>query len=210
MRTFQFSDAKSHKFWNIEVTGNVLHGHLRQDRLRRTDPDARRSPRAAQAQADADKLINEKPRRATSRPRRRRSRRKRRRSRRRCTTTPTTSPAGAALRGLPRGTGRPARRVHADATRPRRRIRRQKDRDALKKKEKALLKKHEREWLGGLAPFVLDEERKAEQRVRDDLRTRTEPVWRRGVLSDPGRRSTEHGAGPGDRASTRPRGSCGS
>ena len=57
MRTFQFSDAKSHKFWNIEVTGTyseVTFGKVGTAGQRQRKTFAT----AAEAQADADRLIN--------------------------------------------------------------------------------------------------------------------------------------------------------
>lgn len=50
------------------------------------------------------------------------------------------------------------------------------EREALKEREAALLKEYEREWLGELAPFVLDE---------GDMQYRTgaESIWERGFVS---------------------------
>jgi uncharacterized protein (TIGR02996 family) len=59
MRTFQFSDAKSHKFWNIEVTGTryeVQFGKVGSAGQRQRKTFAT----AAEAQADADRLVKEK------------------------------------------------------------------------------------------------------------------------------------------------------
>ena len=59
MRTFQFSDAKSHKFWNIEVKGNdftVTYGKIGTSGQTQTKTFA--TPE--KAQAEADKLIREK------------------------------------------------------------------------------------------------------------------------------------------------------
>ena len=59
MRTFQFSDAKSHKFWNIDVSGSsftVTYGKVVSAGQTQTKTFA--SPGAAQA--EADKLIRDK------------------------------------------------------------------------------------------------------------------------------------------------------
>jgi uncharacterized protein (TIGR02996 family) len=59
MRTFQYSDAKSHKFWNIEVSGTsftVTYGKVGSSG--QTQPKTFAS--AEEAQAEADKLIQEK------------------------------------------------------------------------------------------------------------------------------------------------------
>src|SRR5436305_11287140 len=59
MRTFQFSDAKSHKFWNIEVSGDsftATYGKVGAAGQTQTKAFAS----AEKAQAEADKLIREK------------------------------------------------------------------------------------------------------------------------------------------------------
>src|SRR4051794_31717597 len=59
MRTFQFSDAKSHKFWNIEVSGTsftVNYGKVGAAGQTQTKTYAS----ADKAQAEADKLIQQK------------------------------------------------------------------------------------------------------------------------------------------------------
>ena len=59
MRTFQFSDAKSHKFWNIDVQGNgftVAYGKVGTAGQSQTKSFAS----AEKARAEADKLIREK------------------------------------------------------------------------------------------------------------------------------------------------------
>lgn len=59
MRTFQYSDAKSHKFWNIEVSGSsftVTYGKIGAAGQTQTKSFAS----AEKAQAEADKLIREK------------------------------------------------------------------------------------------------------------------------------------------------------
>ena len=59
MRTFQYSDAKSHKFWNIDVSGSsfvVTYGKVGTSGQTQTKSFAS----AQQAQVEADKLIREK------------------------------------------------------------------------------------------------------------------------------------------------------
>jgi len=59
MRTFQYSDAKSHKFWNIEVSGSsftATYGKVGSAGQTQTKTFAS----AEKAQAEADKLIREK------------------------------------------------------------------------------------------------------------------------------------------------------
>jgi uncharacterized protein (TIGR02996 family) len=59
MRTFQYSDAKSHKFWNIEVSGDtftVTYGKVGA----RGQTQTKSFPSAEKAQQAADKLIAEK------------------------------------------------------------------------------------------------------------------------------------------------------
>src|SRR6478672_1555443 len=59
MRTFQYSDAKSHKFWNIDLTGTsftVTFGKIGTAGQSQTKTFA--TPE--KAQAEADKLIREK------------------------------------------------------------------------------------------------------------------------------------------------------
>jgi uncharacterized protein (TIGR02996 family) len=155
MRTFQFSDAKSHKFWNIDVQGKsftVTFGKIGTAGQSQTKTFA--TPAAAQA--EADKLIKEKTKKGYTE-----------------TTPKAGTSEGAAFEkalaanpddlagwcafadylvehGDPRGEFMQTQIALEDETRPK------KDRDALKKKESALLKKHEREWLGDLVAFTLD------------------------------------------------------
>jgi hypothetical protein len=51
------------------------------------------------------------------------------------------------------------------------------ERKQLQTREAEFLKEHEREWLGELAPFVLDEDRE------NGFSTGAEPIWERGFLS---------------------------
>ncbi|QJW96559.1 WGR domain-containing protein [Frigoriglobus tundricola] len=148
MRTFQFSDAKSHKFWNVAVRGDsvtVTFGKIGAAGKSRTKSCASSDA----AQAHANKLIREKTGKGY------------------VETTPTskvTSDAEAfekALRadphdlagwcayadylveqGDPRGEFTQTQIALEDEARPK------KERDALRAKEAAVLKEHEAEWVG--------------------------------------------------------------
>lgn len=155
MRTFQFSDAKSHKFWNIEVSGDsftVTYGKVGTAGQTQTKSFAT----AEKAQAEADKLIREKTGKGY------------------IETTPQASVSDAeafekslianphdttgwgayadylAERGDPRGEFMQVQLVLENESLSKA------ERDKLKKQEAELLKKHEREWLGPLAAFTLD------------------------------------------------------
>ena len=59
MRTFQFSDAKSHKFWNIDISGSsftVTYGKVGAAGQTQT----KSFDSSEKAEAEADKLIREK------------------------------------------------------------------------------------------------------------------------------------------------------
>ncbi len=147
MRAFQFSDAKSHKFWAIDVQGasfTVTYGKVGTAGQAQTKSFAD----AATAQREADKLIKEKTKKGYTE------------------TTPKASATEAeafeaslrenpndlagwcayadylAEQGDPRGEFMQTQLALEDESRPKA------ERDALKKKEAALLKKHEREWVG--------------------------------------------------------------
>ena len=155
MRTFQLSDATSHKFWNIEVKGNaytVTYGKIGTAGQTQT----KTFKDAATAQAEADKIIKEKTKKGYAE------------------TTPKASVSDAEAfdaalianaadlagwsayadylteQGDPRGEFMQVQIALEDESRSK------KERETLKKKEAALLKKHEATWLGALAPFLID------------------------------------------------------
>lgn len=162
MRTFQFSDAKSHKFWNIEVTGKsytVTYGRVGSAGQTQTKEFA--GP--AQAEAAAEKLIKEKLAKGyhetTPRP---------------VATGSVREALEAALRdnpddrsayaayadllmeqGNPQGEFIQVQLALEDEDRP------AVERKKLQQREKALLKAHRSEWVG-------DWERLARQRGPDD------------------------------------------
>lgn len=150
MRTFEFSDASSHKFWNIEVVGTYY--QVRFGKIGAAGQTQRKTfATAGEAQAEMDKLIKEKLKKGYAE------------------TTPkaAASEGGAfeaALRanphdragwcayadflvekGDPRGEFMQTQLALEDESRPKA------ERNALKKKEAALLKKHEKEWVGDWA-----------------------------------------------------------
>jgi uncharacterized protein (TIGR02996 family) len=157
MRTFQYSDAKSHKFWNIEVSGNaftVTYGKIGASGQTQTKSFAS----AEKAQAEADKLIREKlkkgyvettPRAASSTGE----------AFERALAANPRDLATASMyadylmeQGDPRGEFIQVQIALEDESLSR------SARAALKKQEAAVLKKHEKDWLGPLAAVTLDAE----------------------------------------------------
>jgi uncharacterized protein (TIGR02996 family) len=165
MRTFTFSDAKSHKFWNIELQGNsftVTYG--RQGTAGQTQTKTFRD--AAAAQREHDKLIKEKLAKGYKE------------------TTPAARPAGGSLRealeaalvenpddlaahaayadhlqeeGDPRGEFIQVQLELEDESKT------AAQRKKLAQREAALLEAHAKEWLGDLAPHLLAPEKKEKE-----------------------------------------------
>jgi uncharacterized protein (TIGR02996 family) len=162
MRTFQFSDAKSHKFWTIDVSGasfTVTYGKIGTAGQTQT----KTFPTAEKARAEAEKLVREKTGKGYVET----------------TPTATVSDAEALERGVmadpddvagwsayadyliergdPRGEFmRVQLALEDEALSPA-------ERKKLAADEKKLLAKHSADWLGPLAPFLLNqkpEERK--------------------------------------------------
>jgi uncharacterized protein (TIGR02996 family) len=164
MRTFTFSDVKSHKFWNIELQGNsftVTYG--RQGTTGQTQ--TKKFDSAAAAQKEHDKLIKEKL------------------SKGYVETTPSAKPK-ASLRealedalvanpddlaahmayadylqeqGDPRGEYIQVQLALEDPNRS------TAERKELQKREAKLFKQHGREWLGELAPYLIDKQQEAKR-----------------------------------------------
>jgi uncharacterized protein (TIGR02996 family) len=150
MRTFQFSDAKSHKFWTIDVSGSsftVTYGKVGTAGQTQT----KTFPTPEKAQAEADKLVREKtgkgyvettPKAAASPLEALQSA---------VREDPYDRAAHAALadylaeQGDPRGEFMQVQLALEDEKVP------AAGRKQLKAKEKALLKKHEKEWVGAWA-----------------------------------------------------------
>jgi uncharacterized protein (TIGR02996 family) len=181
MRTFELSDATSHKFWSVDVKGDALtvaYGKIGTAGQTQT----KTFKDAAAAQAEADKLVKEKTKKGYVEK------------------TPKATVAAAeafdtaltadaddvagwsafadylAEQGDPRGEFMQVQLALEDESRPR------KERDALKKREAALLKRHEEKWLGALALFLLDR-----LRPRTEANRQAAPIkyaFRRGWLAD--------------------------
>ena len=155
MRTFQYSDAKSHKFWNIEVSGasfTVTYSKIGTAGQTQT----KTFPSAEKAQAEADKLIREKTGKGYAE------------------TTPRAAASEAealeeALRADPRDRAAHAALAdwlaeHGDARGEFMQVQLALEeegvpaarRKQLQAREKALLKKHEKEWVGPWADLVAD------------------------------------------------------
>jgi uncharacterized protein (TIGR02996 family) len=187
MRTFQYSDAKSHKFWNIEVSGTdvtVTFGKVGSAGQAQTKGFAS----VEQARAEADKRVREKLKKGY----------------RETTPTAPASEAEAFERALaadphdlagrcayadflaerddPRGEFMQVQIALEDATR------RADERSGLRAREKELLERHERDWLGPLAPHLLDQA--PNNPASDDYdpdrpaSPRAEHRWRRGLLAE--------------------------
>jgi uncharacterized protein (TIGR02996 family) len=157
MRTFQYSDAKSHKFWNIEVSGagfTVTYGKVGSAGQTQTKSFGT----AEEAQAEADKLIREKVKKGYTE------------------TTPRA--AGSETEAFERALADDPNDManwcayadylteHGDARGEFMQVQialenesvGKAERTSLKKQEADLLKKHERDWLGPLVAFTLDAE----------------------------------------------------
>lgn len=158
MRTFVFSNAESHKFWNIELQGNsftVTNGPQGAWGRSKTKEFAD----AAKAQEAHDKLVREKLAKGY------------------VETTPSSQREAfeAAIRdnpddlathmayadwlsdqGDPRGEFIQVQLALEDPKVP------AAERKSLQKKEQALFKKHGREWLGELAGWVLDRKKRGD------------------------------------------------
>jgi len=177
MRTFQYSDAKSHKFWNIDLSGTsftVTYGRVGSSGQTQTKTFAS----AEKAQAEADKLVREKVKKGY------------------IETTPVVPTREAvgfekALvanpddmagwsaytdylmeQGNPRGEFMRVQLALEDESRT------AAERKKLRTVEKAILDNSEREWLGELAPYLLD------YVPTDDFDSAPKPEyrWRNGFL----------------------------
>lgn len=184
MRTFEFTDGSSRKFWNIEVTGTYY--QVKFGKIGSNGQTQRKTfATATEAQAEMDKLIKEKLKKGYVETTPKAVASEEAGFHKSLTDNPDDLAGWSAYadwlveQNDPRGEFMQTQLALEDESRPK------KDRDALKKKEKAILKKHEREWLDGLAPFVFEENTEHESPAGyvEDYSTRTEPVWERGVLS---------------------------
>jgi uncharacterized protein (TIGR02996 family) len=187
MRTFQDSNAKPSKFWNLEVSGtNVVVTFGKVGSVGQTQ--IKRFATAEKARAEADKRIREKLKKGYLET----------------TPTPAASEADAFERALAEAPDDLAGRcAYADYLAERGDPRGElmqvqialedEDRAAaehkkLRAREKELLEAHEREWLGNLAPHLLDKAptNPASADYNPDLPAKpgVEYRWRRGLLSE--------------------------
>jgi uncharacterized protein (TIGR02996 family) len=186
MRTFQYDDEKSHKFWRIEVSGDRLTvtfgkvGASGQTQIKAFASDEK-------AQAEADRRIAEKLNKGYRE------------------TTPAAAPQPdtfelalaadphdlatrcayadfLAERGDPRGEFMQVQIALEDESRP------AAERTKLLAREKELLDRHERDWLGILAPHLLDQAPNHSARPDWDPASPSRPGaehrWRRGALAE--------------------------
>ena len=157
MRTFQYSDAKSHKFWNIDVSGSsfvVTFGKVGASGQTQTKSFAS----AGQAQAEADKLIREKLKKGYVESTPKAASTEVEAFERALMAAPDDFAGWCAYadylaeQGDPRGEFMQVQIALEDETRSKA------ERAALKKQEAKLLKTHEKDWLGCLAGVTVDAE----------------------------------------------------
>jgi uncharacterized protein (TIGR02996 family) len=181
MRTFELTDGSSRKFWNIDVQGKSFTvtfgkiGTAGQSQKKTFKNDAT-------AQAEADKLIKQKTGKGYKETTQKAVASEEAGFQKALQANPDDLAGWCAYadylveREDPRGEFMQTQIALEDESRSK------KDRGALKKKESALLAKHENEWLGGLVPFVGAPD--ADNRDDDYYYAgHVEPVWRRGVLA---------------------------
>src|SRR5262249_33559798 len=157
MQTFQYSDAKSHKFWNIEVTGTsftVTYGKVGSAGQTQT----RTFATAEKSQAEADKLIREKLKKGYVETTAKASSSEAEAFERALAENPHDLAGWCAYadylaeQGDPRGEFMQVQLALENESLVKT------ERDALKKREAKLLKQHERDWLGPLAAITVDAE----------------------------------------------------
>jgi uncharacterized protein (TIGR02996 family) len=155
MRTFTFSDAKSHKFWTIELSGSsftVTYGKI--GTAGQTQTKSFATPE--KAQAEHDKLVKEKLGKGYVETTPSASKSPRELLEEALRADPNDSAAHAAYADLLMEEGDPQGEFVQVQLALEDESRAAAERKRLQKREKELLKKHEREWLGELAPVLLD------------------------------------------------------
>jgi uncharacterized protein (TIGR02996 family) len=184
MRTFELSDGSNHKFWNIAVkdkTFTVMFGRIGTNGQTQT----KTFKDAATAQAEADKLIKQKTAKGYTETTKKAVASEEVAFQQALVENPDDLAGWCAYadylveQGDPHGEFMQTQIALEDEKLSK------KERETLKKKEKALRAKHEKEWLGGLAAFVFEEPVKQEPGggyVEDDT-TQVAHTWRRGALS---------------------------
>ncbi|MGL6073122.1 MAG: WGR domain-containing protein [Fimbriiglobus sp.] len=155
MRTFTFSDSKSHKFWNIDVQGTkfiVTYGKIGTA----GQTSEKEWPSDAKCQAEADKLIKEKTGKGYVETTPQANVGEQEAFEKTLMLHPDDRTAWSAYadylteKGDPRGEFMMVQLALEDESVAK------KEREALKEREKALIAAHEREWLGTLLPYTLD------------------------------------------------------
>jgi uncharacterized protein (TIGR02996 family) len=150
MRTFQYSDATSHKFWNIEVSGKsftVTYGKVGAAGQTQTKTFAS----ADKAQAEADKLVREKLKKGYSETTPRAAASQAEAFEQALTADPNDLTAACAYadylaeQGDPRGEFMQTQIALEDESLS------AAERKKLRAREAAVLKKHEKEWVGDWA-----------------------------------------------------------
>lgn len=154
MRTFQFSDAKSHKFWNIDVSGDsftVTYGKVGSAGQTQT----KSFPTPDKARAEADKLVAEKLKKGYAETTARPAASDAEALERTLAANPHDVAAWSAYadylqeRNDPRGEFMRVQLALEDESLP------AAARKKLAAEEKKLLKAHEADWLGPLAPLTV-------------------------------------------------------
>ena len=177
MRTFQFSDAKSHKFWTIDVTGTaftVTYGKIGTA----GQTQIKEWPTAEKAQSEAEKLVREKTGKGYTETTPQAGSSDSEAFEKTLIAYPDDTAAWSAYadylmeQNNPRGEFMQVQLALEDETltKP--------QRAALTNKEAALLKTHQEEWLGPLAPFL------QKQKMPQDIPTQILYKFRRGWLTE--------------------------
>jgi len=179
MRTFSYSDAKSHKFWNVDVQGTgfaVTYGKIGTA----GQSTAKSFATADKCQAEADKLVREKTGKGYVETTPKASVSDDEAFTKTLIARPDDRAAWSAYadylseRGDPRGEFMAVQLALEDESLPKA------ERAALKATEATLLKQHDREWLGPLAAFTREYDQDL-QAYRDAKLTHT---FRRGWVAE--------------------------
>jgi uncharacterized protein (TIGR02996 family) len=155
MRTFEFSDAKSHKFWSIDLGGSsftVTYGKIGTAGQTQT----KSFPTAEKAQVEADKLIREKTGKGYVEKTAKAASSESEVLEKAIIADPHDVAAWSAYadllleQGDPRGEFMRVQLALEDEKLSKA------ERDKLKKQEAALLKKHQKDWLGEIAEDIVE------------------------------------------------------
>src|SRR6516162_2405654 len=163
MRTFTYSDARSHKFWNIELQGNALtvtYGRIGTAGQTQTKTFAD----AAKAQKEHDKLVKEKLAKGyveTTPSAKVQPRSLREALEEALVANPDDLASHSAYADWLAEQPGPADQARGEFVRVQLALEDERkpaaERKKLQEQEAHLLQAHQREWLGGLAEYLLDE-----------------------------------------------------